>query len=128
MTFLLRAKEDLAAFDEKSGDLPYLETDEDCHTPESLEKIGELIEAYPRIYPLLRQTTSAPHFDFQSEADGVPSESMQEFLHKRMTLLRSVARYISMRSESLLSRGENEKAFESVILLLKLSRRSITIR
>jgi hypothetical protein len=122
VTYLLRAKDDLLDFDHKSGMLPYTEADNNWLSPPTLAKMGELVDEYPRIYPLLQKTAACEDFDFQGEIAAASSESMLKALYDRMVLIRAAVRYLGECSEVSVSRGEKEKAAESAFLLLKLSR------
>jgi hypothetical protein len=52
----------------------------------------------------------------------VSLDSMQKFLHERMEILRAAGRFANWQSEVFLSQGNTQQAFESVLVLLKLSR------
>ena len=90
--------------------------------PADQEKLEKLFAAYPKVLPLLEQAASCPDYDPQLDATLPPAgflASQMERLGKHRVLFR----VLRARSAWLVSKGRNDEALATTIMMLRLSRR-----
>ncbi|MGD0518429.1 MAG: hypothetical protein ABSA26_12910 [Thermoguttaceae bacterium] len=118
-TYIRRAKDDMSAVDQACEALKYNE-EEDCFYAEEIPRLEKAIKSYPNIYPLLEKAACADDFDFQEDVKQKPGDYTNQFLND-IVLIRSGARNLDYRAEVLISKGEQDSAVQSAIILLRLS-------
>jgi len=121
VTYLLRAKDDMNAVVNAVFDLKSLWVNESGYEPEDMKKTKATLEAYPRIYPILRQAAASPEFNLPLDYAQGP-RFIDSLLNDDFVPLRNTARYLYVKTTSLIYQGNRDEAVEVVILMLHLSR------
>lgn len=87
--------------------------------PGDREKIGKLLAAYPKVWPLLEQAAACPNYD--PEIDYTVGSLVNRKLDE-LNRHRSAFRVMRARSAWLVSQGRGDEAIQTMLVMLRLSR------
>ena len=120
VTYLLRAKDGMNAVVNAVIDLKSLWSDEPGYEPEDMKKTKETLEAYPKIYPILRQAAASPEFKVPFDYTQGP-KFIDSLINDDFVPLRNTTRYLYIKTQSLIYQGNRYEAVGVVILMLQLA-------
>jgi hypothetical protein len=120
-TYLLRARDDMNAVVNEVYDLKSYQ--DWRYEPEDMKKIKDILDAYPKIYPLLQQAAACPDFGSQLDYSLMPKNFLESILDQSNSgSIRTPARYLRARAKLLIFQGDRDGAMQSAMLMLQLSR------
>jgi hypothetical protein len=95
------------------------------YDPEDMKKIESALDAYPNVYPLLRQAAECPDLDFKLDYNLPPTKLLAAILDQNnSSSLRTPARYLLARAKLLIFQKNGNEALQSAIIMLQLSRKA----